>query len=102
VGSLGAGCCSRFPGGAAPTIDRGPTRAGVRAGHGGRAGGRRRLNIDVANIFGDGCFEVRIIGACPCPEPPYVCVQIEYWEPRLLIVTEQVQATGPTRSPAGQ
>ncbi len=50
------------------------------------------LNIDVANIFGDGCFEVRIVGACPCPEPPYVCVQIEYWEPRLLIVTEQVQA----------
>ena len=50
------------------------------------------LAIDVTNIFGDGCFEVRIVGTCPCPEPPYVCAEIEYWEPRLLIVTEQVQA----------
>jgi TraU protein len=50
------------------------------------------LSIDVTNIFGDGCFELRIVGACPCAEPPYVCVQIEYWEPRLLIVTEQAQA----------
>ena len=27
-----------------------------------------------------------------CATPPYVCVRIEYWEPRLLIVTEQAQA----------
>jgi hypothetical protein len=50
------------------------------------------LDLDVTNIFGDGCFEVRIVGACPCATPPYVCVEIEYWEPRLLVVTEQVQA----------
>lgn len=50
------------------------------------------LSLDLTNIFGDGCFEVRIVGACPCAEPPYVCVEIEYWEPRLLIVTEQAQA----------
>jgi hypothetical protein len=50
------------------------------------------LSIDITNIFGDGCFEVQIVGPCPCPEPPYVCAEIEYWEPRLLIVTEQVQA----------
>jgi hypothetical protein len=50
------------------------------------------FSIDVTNIFGDGCFELRIVGAYPCAMPPYVCVRIEYWEPRLLIVTEQAQA----------
>ena len=49
------------------------------------------LDIDITNIFGDGCFEVRVVGACPCAAT-YVCVEIEYWEPRLLIVTEQAQA----------
>ncbi len=49
------------------------------------------LDIDITNIFGDGCFEVRVVGACPCAET-YVCGEIEYWEPRLLIVTEQAQA----------
>ena len=79
--------------GGAPTPRPGPPRETACASLGTAAAqGTGGLAIDVTNIFGDGCFEVRIVGACPCPEPPYVCAEIEYWEPRLLIVTEQVQA----------
>ena len=28
------------------------------------------LDIDVTNVFGDGCFELRIVGACPCASRP--------------------------------
>jgi TraU protein len=55
------------------------------------------LDIDLTNIFGEGCLDFHVSGICACAET-YVCPEVTYWEPRLLIITEQ----GPARKHHGE